>query len=111
MQDGIQYRIAEMLDRLNILHRGYYGANTTLLSPTFRADYGSKRAKIVLQNQGDSRRSSVYCFVDLSNGDILKAAGWNAPAKGKRGSIWNGDCDVGADKPCNVHGGGLYLRS
>lgn len=33
---------------------------------------------------------SAYCFIDLSNGDILKADGWKRPAKGARGNIRHG---------------------
>lgn len=35
----------------------------------------------------DTQRSA-YGFVDLTNGDLLKAAGWKSPAKGKRGNIF-----------------------
>jgi hypothetical protein len=55
----------------------------------------------------DGQRS-VYCFIDLSNGDILKAAGWKAPAKGARGNIFNDNCDVGTR--ADMHGSGLYIR-
>lgn len=36
--------------------------------------------------------TSVYCFVDKSNGDLLFPAGWNAPTKHKpvRGNIFRG---------------------
>lgn len=34
----------------------------------------------------DSR--SAHCFVDTTNGDVLKAASWKAPAKGARGNIF-----------------------
>lgn len=33
--------------------------------------------------------NSVYCFVDRTNGNILKAAGWAKPAKHARGNIYN----------------------
>jgi hypothetical protein len=29
----------------------------------------------------------VHCFVDVTNGDILKAVSWKAPAKGARGNV------------------------
>ncbi len=32
---------------------------------------------------------SVHCFVDMTNGDVLKAAGWKGPAKHARGNIFN----------------------
>lgn len=31
---------------------------------------------------------SCYCFIDRSNGNVLKSAGWKAPAKGARGNIF-----------------------
>jgi hypothetical protein len=34
---------------------------------------------------------SAYCFIDKSNGDVLKAAGWKAPAKGARSNIFAAD--------------------
>lgn len=36
---------------------------------------------------------SVFCFLDM-DGNILKAAGWKAPAKGIRGNIRNRANDV-----------------
>ena len=32
---------------------------------------------------------SAYCFVDKTNGDVLKPAGWKAPAKHARGNIFD----------------------
>jgi hypothetical protein len=32
----------------------------------------------------------AYCFVDTTNGDVLKPATWKAPAKGYRGNIYVG---------------------
>ena len=49
---------------------------------------------------------SVYCFVDTTNGDVLKAAGWKSPAKHARGNIYedgNGALGVTAY-------GATYLR-
>jgi len=46
---------------------------------------GSKNVKIVEQGQGSR---SVFCFVRIADGDILKAASWKAPAKHSRGSIY-----------------------
>lgn len=33
--------------------------------------------------------SSAWCFIDKNNGDVLKSASWNAPAKGARGNIFD----------------------
>lgn len=49
---------------------------------------GKKYARIITQGRGSR---SVYCFVDLQNGDILKSASWKAPAKGARGNIFADD--------------------
>ena len=50
---------------------------------------GRKYARLVTMFNGRNR--SAFAFVDLSNGDILKAAGWNDPAKHARGNIRVGD--------------------
>jgi hypothetical protein len=49
---------------------------------------GSRYYKVILESEGGMSRS-VYCFVDRNNGDIYKAASWNGPAKGVRGSIFD----------------------
>ena len=105
MQDGIVPRIDEFCNNLMAL----YATDTSI--STVEPMYGKKYCRIALVYRGIAHEvigKSVYCFIDLSNGDILKTAGWAGPAKGKRGSIWNPDCDVGADKPANLYGGGLY---
>jgi hypothetical protein len=51
-------------------------------------EIGNRYAKII--NNHESRgQTSVYCFVDLLNGDILKAATWRAPAKHARGNLFD----------------------
>lgn len=61
-----------------------------LTPPTFRADIGRKFVRIVQVNN----QQSSFCFIDRATGDILKCAGWNAPAKGVRGHISNGAKDL-----------------
>jgi len=53
------------------------------------ADYGSKYCKITIS-------SSVFCFIDLSNGDILKAASLYRPAKHARGNVFANDLGCSA---------------
>jgi hypothetical protein len=63
----------------------YYARNhPNLPRSTITAHHGRRYVKIV--NSSDYRRY-VYCFID-KNGDILKSASWNAPAKGARGNIY-----------------------
>lgn len=52
-------------------------------------DEGNKYMKVWVSSHGNSR--SVYCFVNRENGDVLKAASWKAPAKGKRSNIFDAD--------------------
>lgn len=45
-------------------------------------EYGRRFARIVEDN-GTQR--FVHAFVDLTNGDVVKAAGWKAPQRGVNG--------------------------
>jgi hypothetical protein len=45
---------------------------------------GPKRVRIVMHTPN---QRFVHAFVDLATGDLLKAAGWKAPAAGARGNI------------------------
>lgn len=52
---------------------------------------GIKYAKIVKSlGVGENKftHDQVWCFVDKTTGDILKAATWQSPAKGSRGNIF-----------------------
>ena len=64
--------------------QGYKQAN-----PVIGYRIGNKYAKMIAHDSG-----SIFCFVDLATGDILKAASFAAPAKGVRGNIANGAGDV-----------------
>lgn len=50
------------------------------------ASYGKKYAKIRCVNEGEEF-GSVWAFIDLVSGAILKPDGATRPAKGSRGSI------------------------
>lgn len=47
-----------------------------------------KRYIKVVQSEAGTMGRSVYCFVELNTGLIYKPAGWKAPAKHARGSIF-----------------------
>lgn len=53
-------------------------------------------------------RGSAFAFVDMTNGDILKAASWKAPAKHARGNIRVGDVNNLWNGAFFDNGGGLY---
>ena len=62
---------------------------------------GSKYFKVEMLSHGSR---SVYCFIDKRSGDIYKAAGWRAPAKGARGSVLISESYINSD----WSGGWLY---
>jgi hypothetical protein len=62
---------------------------------------GSKYFKVEMLSHGSR---SVYCFIDKRSGDIYKAAGWRAPAKGARGSVLISESYTNSD----WSGGWLY---
>jgi hypothetical protein len=63
-------------------------ANGSDIPPGYRYEVdapGKRFVRIVMVPNGGGR--SVHAFVDLTTGDLLKAAGWKAPAKGPRGNL------------------------
>lgn len=70
------------------------------LSPALSATVGRSYIRIV---RTDSGNQSAYAFINLSNGDVLKPAGWKGPAKHARGNIFTDKLGVTAY-------GATYLR-
>lgn len=66
---------------------------------------GKRYAKIVRTTNGHNSRS-VHCFIDLTNGNVLKAATWKAPAKHARGNL----NDASGGLSCMGPYGAAYLR-
>jgi len=56
-------------------------------SPPLEISMGKAYARITKKNYPDDKHGSTWVFIDLSNGDILKPAGWKTPAKHSRGNI------------------------
>lgn len=73
-------------------------------------DPGRRYVRVWVQPTASDTQTSlsrrVFCFVDKTNGDILKAATWKAPAKHARGNIFDED---GGANAVDWHGG-RYLR-
>lgn len=80
----------------------YAATSPTLGVPTLTAERGQKYVKIVRDDRGSR---SVFCFVRIADGAILKAASWSAPAKHARGSIY-----VKAGQNAVTVYGAVYLR-
>ena len=55
-------------------------------APEFTIMIGKKNARIV---RGETGQKSVHCFVNIASGDVMKAAGWQGPAKHARGNIFD----------------------
>ena len=73
----------------------------SIFKTRYTAEPGLKNVKIV----ANSGQRSVFCFVRIADGAVLKAAGWKAPAKHVRGSIFvNNGLDAVGDYGAN------YLR-
>lgn len=72
---------AQRLGAEDYAHFAKSGWGTTLV-----AERGKRFIRIVAEGNG---QRSAWAFVDTTNGDVLKAAGWKAPAKGARGNIFD----------------------
>ena len=73
------------INELNEAYAKLYKDNyPNLTPPTFKIRKGKKYLKIM--ECDDGRERSVHCFLDF-DGNIYKAASYNAPAKGIRGNI------------------------
>ncbi len=49
------------------------------------------RRYVKLIRRGSRWNGSAHSFVDMTNGDVLKAASWDVPAKHARGNIFDSD--------------------
>lgn len=99
----IKARIEKFVDIVTTLNFEYYKANgyTFESPPKASAEYGTRYAKIVKTGSG------VHSFIDLKNGNILKAATYKSPAKnGVRGNIFADDYG----RSCINEHGTNYLR-
>lgn len=61
----------------------------------FSLQIGRRYAKVL-------RGGSVHVFIDLNNGDVLKAASWRAPATGARGNLFDNMGGLGRMTPCGA---------
>ena len=112
-QQDIIRRIYNYADMVQVKQDEYFKRYKFTHSPSDKIEVkiGRRYAKVIKldrdwDDSGDpivqGRGGSVHSFVDMGNGDILKAAGWSAPApNGVRGNIFNED--VGASV-VNEHG-------
>lgn len=85
--------LTAFFDALNAVYTAHYRAqypDCDLNWYSLKLVKGQRYAKLVSVQPGSVGGSS-HSFIDLTNGDILKAASWKAPAKHARGNIRMGD--------------------
>ena len=71
------------------IHTEYMRKQFPKLTPNTISTTSGKRYLRVVRSDSLTAGRSVHCFVDLTNGDVLKAASWKAPAKHARGNIFD----------------------
>lgn len=83
-------RLTTLLERIQLLAEAINAsANPHNAEPfTLETEVGQRYIRLVT---GTGYGRSVHAFVNIENGDLLKAAGWKAPAKGARGNLLNDD--------------------
>lgn len=99
-----QEHIQAFVDDAQAIVDTYRQENFPRLDPVvLSVEMGRKFAKIVRScrslKTNELYDRSVYCFLDVTNGDVLKAASWKAPAKGARGNIFDETKGLGRITP------------
>jgi hypothetical protein len=106
-KEEIVTQVAVYVSRVQELVNSQYNPAYPHMTPQkITVTYGKKYAKVVTEATFGSS-VSVHTFVDLSNGDILKAASWQKPAAIPRGNVFNENSDVG--RTVSQYGA-VYLR-
>lgn len=86
----IQQALDAYVEKLNQTEQADFKKQGYTFPPSiFEVSPGKRWTKITTTTYGGKGQKSVFAFVDPATGDIYKAAGWNAPAKGKRGNIFD----------------------
>ena len=83
--EGCKKINSDYIDRSFPVLAGYTGVRKDV----FSFSQGRRYIKVI-------RGGSVHCFVDRTNGDVLKAASWKAPAKHARGNLFDKDNGLGS---------------
>ena len=99
--DMVQHKMNDYWNSMNFTNDGRDNE-----VPVIEIEYGNKYARVIHRDYSGFQRS-VHSFVNMINGDILKAGGWKAPApNGVRGNIFTDD--FGASVVNNY--GASYLK-
>jgi hypothetical protein len=86
-REDFEHALGLFLETIRTKQREYFLKHyPNLPLPLVSVDPGAKKYVRVVTDNGSQR--SVFCFVDIATGDILKSDGWKRPAKHSRGSIY-----------------------
>lgn len=75
------------------IYTDYCDKSGYAMRDTFDATDGVRYIRVIRQGVGSR---SVHCFVDKTNGDVLKAASWKTPAKHARGNVFDAANGLGS---------------
>lgn len=92
-----------MIGAQDIIDQYFNKQYTKLDVPQLSMMEGKRYIRIVKITYG---QSSAHAFIDKDTGDVLKPAGWKAPAKHRRGNIFDDQNGLGQMGPY----GPAYLR-
>jgi len=103
--NDFEKRLEVFVNGCNKLAQDYTGTNYPNIDlPKIVIQKGGRKyVKLIRKSNGSE---SVHCFVNKENGDVLKAASFNTPAKHARGNIFNEDNGLNCMGPY----GAAYLK-
>ncbi len=80
--------VAGAQDKINV----YFAERLKNLEPArLSLSPGGFRYVRVVRKDANGSNGSVFCFIEVATGDVLKAEGWKGPAKHARGNIYAAD--------------------
>lgn len=110
-KEEIEARLTEWLKAIETFKNDEIKKSKMPYTAMLEMQRGSKFIRVVSRdkwpNESAPTNGYVYCFIEIATGNIYKAAGWKAPAKHVRGSIFDDNYSIG--KGVTSYGG-AYLR-
>lgn len=88
-QEKFEAALATFINGCQRIHTRHMNREYPSLTPDIIVATLGKRYARVVRREAGRPGGSAHCFVDMTNGDVLKAASWKAPAKHARGNIFD----------------------
>jgi hypothetical protein len=84
MKDKIEAYVTKLQKNTNdAIDQDHEGTNYFVLG----IDFGAKYARIHKTDHNGKGQKTTFGFIDMTTGDVFKAASWKGPAKGVRGHV------------------------